>query len=96
MTLDASATAELGAIDAARECAYAALREANRRGLRGSDLDAMLKAMADVDAREAALHRRVWPRHRGRLVVALGMACLVSSTGRSTRVVWSRATTACR
>lgn len=88
--LDPEAAAELDAIDTAREAAYAALKEANGRGVRAGDLTAMLETMDALDVLVAALHKKVWPRHRGRLVVALGVACLVSPTGRSSRVVWQR------
>lgn len=89
--VDPETAAELEAIDTAREAAYAALKEANGRGVRACDLTAMLEAMDALDVLVTALHKRVWPRHRGRLVVALGVACLVSPTGRSGRVVWERA-----
>lgn len=87
--LDAAAVAELASIDAAIVAAYDALHTANGRGLTGADAAAMVDAMRDVDERCAALRRRVWPRYRGRLVVALGDAVLVSPSGRSTRLVWT-------
>ena len=89
--LDAAAAAELASIDAAIVAAYDALHVANGRGLTGADAAAMVDAMREVDERCAALRRRVWPRYRGRLVVALGDAVLVSASGRTTRLVWQRA-----
>ncbi|GEA79919.1 hypothetical protein [Cellulomonas uda] len=88
--LDAETVAELEAIDEAREAAYGALREAICRGVRAADLQAIHESIDAVDARVDALRRKVWPRYRGRLVVAVGVACLISPAGRSTRVVWTR------
>jgi hypothetical protein len=88
--LDAETLAELDAIDRTRDDAFAALREANRDGLTARDLDAVIAAFDGVERRLEALHRKVWPRHRGRLILALGDALLVSPTGRSTRLVWRR------
>ncbi|MBF6298481.1 hypothetical protein IU459_13125 [Nocardia amamiensis] len=80
---------EVAAIDDAREAAYAALREANARGLTGADVYAVIDAMDQVTARCEELRRRYFPR-RHRLFVACGVASIMSRTGRSTEIVWRR------
>ncbi|QIS19564.1 hypothetical protein [Nocardia terpenica] len=89
MTVAPEFVAEASAIDDARVAAYAALRAASRRGLTGADVDAFHDAMEEITARCEVLRRRFYPR-RHRLIVACGVAMVVSRTYRSREVVWTR------
>ncbi len=96
-TLPAAAAADFLAIDDAREAAFAVLAAANRRHDADHDgaayaaaLDDVQAQFAKVEALVAAAKRTYFPRYRGRLIVTLGDALLVSPTGRSSRLVWSR------
>lgn len=80
--------AEAAAIDDAREAAFAALREANERGVTGGDAEAMSAAMAEVDARCEVLRRTYFPQWR-ELTVALGAVSVVDHHGR-VEWVWVR------
>lgn len=90
MPLPPEFDAEARAIDEARTAAYAALRAANARGLRGSDVDAFDEALRAVAARCEALRRRYLP-NRYRLVVIDGQAMTISPKGYTYRIVWNRA-----
>lgn len=89
MTVPSEFATEALSIDDAREAAYAALREANVRGLVGADAEAMRAAMVDVDARCEALRRAYFPDCH-RLYVVIGMALTVSRGGQSREIVWER------
>lgn len=88
--LDVEVASELSAIDEALAAAFGALREANQRGISGTDADDLSARFELVESRTAAVKLQVWPRYRGTLVVAMGTALLVSPTGRSVRTVWER------
>lgn len=82
--------AEIAAIDAAREDVFAELRRANAAGLTGAAVREIMDGFDDIERRTVELHKRVWPRHRGSLLIALGHASLMSPTGRNSRSIWSR------
>ncbi|WP_306364371.1 hypothetical protein [Nocardia sp. CC227C] len=81
--------AEVAELDRLRENAFEGLRAANARGLTGSDMDAMVTALDEVEARCEQLRKRFFPR-RHKLVITCGVAMLVSKTFRSCEIVWQR------
>lgn len=81
--------AECAAIWAAREAAYAGLREANRAGLAPAAATAALEAHAECDARTEELRARHFPRHR--LIIAHGEAWVMTPKGRTGLLAWDGA-----
>ncbi|MFE3057117.1 hypothetical protein [Nocardia sp. NPDC059239] len=80
---------QIAELDKAREAAFAALRAANARGLTGRDVDAMVTAMEEIEARCEELRRRYFPR-RHKLVLTCGVAMLMSKSYRRAEIVWDR------
>jgi len=55
--------------------------------LTGAQIDAILLQGDEIDTAAEVFRRRFYP-NRARVVVALGMVCTVSATGRQTRIVF--------
>lgn len=81
--------AAVESVHAAREVAFAELREANRLGVTRADLEKYFAAMSQVAADAEQLRRAYFPR-RHELFVGSGYAAIFSKTGRVTEIVWRR------